>query len=183
MNDQALRWPLLLPLALVAGAALYMTAPFEPDWRLLAAVSAPPAVIWAVLRRRHGGLLALSFALLACIGLGAIAGKVRTLLMEAPVLHQEIGPVRIEGIVAEIDASERSRRIRIAPRAIEGLSPEQTPKYVRFSYKGDIPFGPGRAVQCTAILSPPPRPVVPGDYEFNRDAYFQQLGAVGFATG
>jgi competence protein ComEC len=33
------------------------------------------------------------------------------------------------------------------------------------------------------MLSPPPRPVVPGDYEFHRDAWFQQLGAVGFSTG
>ncbi len=182
-NDQALRWPLLLPLALVLGAALYMTVPFEPDWRVLAAWTMTTTGVWAVLRRRGGSNFALAAALLACVGLGGIAGEVRTRLMAAPVLRQEIGPVRIEGVIAEIDASERSRRIRIDVRAIEGLSPEQTPRYVRFSYKGDIPFSPGRAVACSAILSPPPRPVVPGDYVFHRDAYFQQLGAVGFSTG
>ncbi len=165
------------------GAALYMTASFEPDWRVVAGVTLPAVVMWAILRRRGGGWLALLFGLLACACLGALAGTVRTALVSAPVLSQEIGPVRIEGVIAEIDASERSRRIRIHVRAIEGLAPEQTPKYVRFSYKGDIPFGPGRAVACSAILSPPPRPVVPGDYEFHRDAYFQQLGAVGFSTG
>ena len=103
--------------------------------------------------------------------------------MAAPILREEIGPVRIEGVVAEIDSNERNRRIRIAVRAIEGLAPEQTPRFVRFSYRGEIPFSPGRAVACSAILSPPPRPVVPGDYVFHRDAYFQQLGGVGFATG
>ena len=172
-----------MPLALTFGAAAYMTASTEPDWPLLLGVAAPPALIWLVLRRRPGGLIALVFGLAACAGLGGIAGKVRTFLQAAPVLMQEIGPVRIEGIVAEIDASERSRRIRIAPRAIEGLTPEMTPMFVRFSYREDIDFGPGWAVACTAILSPPPRPVVPGDYAFHRDAFFQQLGAVGFATG
>jgi competence protein ComEC len=174
---------LLLPLALALGAALYMTAPFEPDWTLLTAPTLMAGAGWAGLRRRGGGWAALVFALAACAGLGAAAGKLRTTLIAAPVLKEEIGPARIEGVVAEVDASERSRRIRIHVRAIEGLTPEQTPKYVRFSYKGDIPFGPGRAVACNAILSPPPRPVVPGDYEFHRDAYFQQLGAVGFSTG
>ena len=181
-DDQALRWPLLFPFALVAGAAIYMTSPDEPGWVLLALVTAPPAVAWAFLRRGRSAL-ALACGLLACAGFGAAAGKVRTELMAAPVLHEEIGPVRIEGVIAEIDASERSRRIRIAPRAIEDLTPEDTPKYVRFSYKGELLFSPGRAVVCSAILSPPPRPVVPGDYVFHRDAWFQQLGGVGFATG
>jgi len=183
VNDQALRWPLLRPLALAFGAAFYMTAPFEPDWPVLLGVALPAGFVWLILRRRGGGLLALMFSLVACAGLGAIAGKARTASVAAPVLRQEIGPVRIEGVIAEIDASERSRRISIRTRAIEGLTPLETPKYVRFSYRGDIPFSPGRAVACHAILSPPPRPVVPGDYEFHRDAYFQQLGGVGFSTG
>ena len=183
LSDQALRWPLLLPLALMAGAAIYMTAPDEPSWLVLALATFPPAIVWALLRRRGGGFAALAFAMMAMAGLGATVGKLRTETMAAPVLGEQIGPVRIEGIVAEIDASERSRRIRLHVRAIEGLTPEQTPKYVRFSYKGDIPFDPGRAVACSAILSPPPRPVVPGDYAFHRDAWFQQLGGVGFSTG
>jgi competence protein ComEC len=183
VRDQALRWPLLLPLGLMAGAAIYMSSPEEPPWLVLAAVTLPPAFAWRLLRRKGGGFAALAFALMAMAGLGATAGKLRTELVAAPVLREEIGPVRIEGVVAEIDASERSRRVRLHVRAIEGLTPDQTPKYVRFSYKGDIPFGPGRAVACSAILSPPPRPVVPGDYAFHRDAWFQQLGAVGFSTG
>ncbi len=120
---------------------------------------------------------------MACVGVGAIAGKIRTELMTAPILKEQMGPVRIEGVIAEIDASERSRRVRIDVRAIERLTPQQTPEFVRFSYKGDMPFSPGRAVACRAILSSPPRPVVPGDYEFHRDAWFQQLGAVGFSIG
>jgi competence protein ComEC len=173
----------LLPLALAAGAAAYMAAPDEPAWELLAAAAAIPGLLWFIVRRRGGGLLALVLASLACVGIGAIAGKVRSELVAAPILKEQIGPVRVEGTIVEIDASERSRRVRIDVRAIEGLTPAQTPRYVRFSFKGELGLSPGRAVACRAILSPPPRPVVPGDYEFHRDAWFQQLGAVGFAVG
>lgn len=160
-----------------------MTAPEEPGWPLLLALTLPAILLWVFLRWKGASFIALAVAMVASVGVGAAAGKLRTQLIAAPILKEQIGPVRIEGVVAEIDASERSRRIRLDVRAIEGLPPEQTPRYVRFSYKGDMPFAPGRAVACRAILSPPPRPVVPGDYEFHRDAWFQQLGAVGFSTG
>jgi competence protein ComEC len=183
INDQGLRWPLLAPFALSAGAAAYMCAPFEPGWDLLLYATLPLLALWAAVRRRGASGLALFLGLLACVGVGAVAGKIRSGVVAAPILKEQLGPVRIEGVIAEIDASERSRRVRIDVRAIERLSPEQTPKFVRFSYRGEMPFSPGRAVACRAILSPPPRPVVPGDYEFHRDAWFQQLGAVGFSVG
>lgn len=182
-QDQALRWPLLLPLGLVAGAAVYMTAPFEPDWPVLIAPILIGLAGWLALRQRGSGMLALLMAIVACVGAGALSGKIRTLAVAVPVLKEEIGPVRIEGIIAEIDSSERSRRVRIDVRAIERLTPEATPDFIRFSFKGELEFEPGRAVVCRAILSPPPRPVVPGDYAFHRDAWFQQLGGVGFSTG
>ena len=40
---------------------------------------------------------------------------------------------------------------------------------------------PGDAVRVKATLSPPPGPALPGDYDFARAAWFQGLGAVGFA--
>ncbi|MDP3495222.1 MAG: ComEC/Rec2 family competence protein [Hyphomonadaceae bacterium] len=160
-----------------------MSAPYEPPWEWLVGGTLPVVALWGLVRRRGVSGFALLLAMLACVGVGAIAGKVRSGLVAAPILKEEMGPVRIEGIIAEIDASERSRRVRVDVRVIERLPPEQTPEFVRFSFKGEMPFGPGRAVACRAIMSPPPRPVVPGDYEFHRDAWFQQLGAVGFSTG
>ena len=182
-QDQALRWPLLLPLGMAGGAALYMTSAGEPHWELTAGAILVGLAGWLALRRRGTGMAGFMFALVAAIGIGALAAQVRTQLVAAPILREEIGPVRIEGIIAEIDSSERSRRVRIDVRAIERLTPEATPDFVRFSFKGELGFEPGRAVACRAILSPPPRPVVPGDYAFHRDAWFQQLGGVGFSTG
>src|SRR5436309_1849517 len=41
---------------------------------------------------------------------------------------------------------------------------------------------PGDAIRLKATLSPPPGPALPGDYDFARAAWFQGLGAVGYAT-
>jgi len=37
--------------------------------------------------------------------MGAIAGKVRSNLVAAPILKEQIGPVRVEGTIVEIDAA------------------------------------------------------------------------------
>ena len=42
---------------------------------------------------------------------------------------------------------------------------------------------PGRGARCRAVLGPPSGPLAPGGYDFARRAYFEQLGATGFAFG
>lgn len=183
LGAQILRLPLLLPLALAAGAAIYFEAQVEPAWiPLIGAVCGFSAV--AYWGWTNGRQALFWFAALGMVAvLGALVAKTRTEMIAAPVLSEQIGPVQIEGRLVEIDANDRNRRLRLHVRAIEGLSPAQTPEFVRFSYRYPIPFTPGRALSCSAILSPPPRPSVHGDYAFHRDAWFEQLGAVGFATG
>ncbi|MEZ5939118.1 MAG: ComEC/Rec2 family competence protein [Hyphomonadaceae bacterium] len=165
------------------GAAAYLSVPWEPPlWAVLAATAiAGSASVLA--RPRGSGLAAFALGLLAMCSLGTLAGKVRSIVAEAPVLTREVGPVRVEGRIAEIDASDRSRRLRVRVHAIEGLGRSQTPKFVRFSVKDADRWGVGETISCRVILAPPPRPVVPGDYAFHREAYFQQLGGVGFALG
>ncbi len=42
---------------------------------------------------------------------------------------------------------------------------------------------PGHWVHMLAVLMPPPAPAVPGGYDFGRWAYYQGIGAVGYAYG
>src|SRR5215468_6502067 len=41
----------------------------------------------------------------------------------------------------------------------------------------------GEAVALKATLRPPPGPVAPHDFDFARAAWFDRLGATGYATG
>ena len=55
---------------------------------------------------------------------------------------------------------------------------------VRVSFRDDEGLlVPGARVGFKAVLLPPPAPAAPGDYDFGRAAYFEGLGAVGYAYG
>ncbi|MGE3928542.1 MAG: ComEC/Rec2 family competence protein [Hyphomonadaceae bacterium] len=192
MAAQRDRWILWLSVAMTAGAALWLTAARDPPlWAGPAALAAglicaialalwpspSPSGVAVLTRRIAAGL----FALAAAAGLGASAAQVRAFSVAQPTLAASDAPIAVEGWVAEVDASERGPRLRLLVRAIEGAA--AAPRYVRFSTPAAGLLTPGRAARCYGVLGPPAAPLSPGGYDFARRAYFEQLGATGFAYG
>ncbi len=186
------RWILWLAPALIAGAAVWLTLPADPPLWLgptlflangcaawsLAAWPGARADGWGVSLRRIGsGLLALVAA--AC--LGASAAQFRTSRLVAPPVESGEAPVLVEGWVLANDASDTGPRLRLLVRAIEGAS--AVPRYVRVAVSDAGVLTPGRGARCRAVLGPPSGPLAPGGYDFARRAFFEQLGATGFAFG
>lgn len=98
-----------------------------------------------------------------------------------PVLLDERFGVELEAEVLAVEplpARERSRLL-LSPRS--QLPAEMI---LRVSVR-DLPkgVGPGARVRLSAGLSPPPGPIVPGGYHFARRAWFEGIGATGFAMG
>lgn len=178
-----LRMPLFAPIGLAAGAAYYLTALTEPSWSVLAAALAAALVLYAVALVAGRSLLAILFLSFAMAPAGAAVAKARAHYVAAPVLSAQLGPVRVEGALVEIDSNDNNARLRLDVDAISDLPRTQTPKFVRFSYRYPIDLKPGRRLSCPVILLPPPGPVLAGDYAFDRDAWFERLGAVGYAVG
>ena len=90
--------------------------------------------------------------------------------------------MRVEGWVVANDASDNGPRLRLLVRSIEGVA--EPPRYVRVSVSeaGLLTRRPRRdaAAPCSARR---PGPMAPGAYDFARRAYFERLGATGFAFG
>lgn len=186
------RWILWLPPAMIAGAAVWLSAPSDPPWwigpllfvlGLAAAIgfaawpSPTPTGFGVTLRRILAGLC----AALAAAGLGVSAAHLRGLsVAQAPYVAAGT-PVAIEGWVVSNDASDSGPRLRLLVRAIEGV--EAPPRYVRVSVSEAGLLTAGRAARCRAIIGPPSGPMAPGGYDFARRAYFERLGATGFAFG
>lgn len=181
-----------LPVAMIAGAALWLTAPSEPPRGLapalltaglagaIAAAWWPSSEIagWGVALRR---VCAAVCALAAAGGLGALAAQIRTgAVAEAPVQVSE-EPVAIEGWVAAIESSDRGPRLRLLVRSIDGAA--SPTRYVRVAVPPAGVLTPGRAATCRAVLQRPSGPMAPGAYDFARRAYFERLSATGFAYG
>jgi competence protein ComEC len=186
------RWILWLPVAMIAGAALWLLAPIEPAWwagpgMLVLGVAAALALAvwpsadfqgWAIAVRRA---LAALCALAAALGLGAAAAHIRALTVAQPALAVSEAPRSIEGWVVANDASDNGPRLRLLVRAIEGAN--APPRYVRVSVSEAGLLTPGRSAHCYGVLGQPSGPMAPGGYDFARRAFFERLGATGFAYG
>lgn len=172
-----------LPVCLGLGIALYFALNREPSWSFLGgalALAATSAVAW-----RIGPPALRPFALaLALTALGLLLATARAHLVQSPVLgFRYYGPV--EGRVLLIDRSASDQlRLTLDQIVMERTSPTRTPARVRITVGGDqghVAFEPGQRVMMTAFLSAPEGPVEPGGFDFQRMAWFLQLGAVGFS--
>jgi len=170
-----------MPVAYAAGIGIYYSLGEEPTrlaWGLVAAALAAGLLLAARVPLNAPLLLAL---LAALAGLG-VAG-LRTAYVAEPVLgFRYHGP--IEGRIVGIDRSRSDKpRLTLDRVVLREVPPARTPARVRVSLHGDqrwlVPE-PGLTVGLTGHLSPPEGPVEPGGFDFQRQAFFDRLGAVGY---
>ncbi|MDB5740615.1 MAG: internalization-related competence protein ComEC/Rec2, partial [Alphaproteobacteria bacterium] len=173
------RWPLWLPVALGAGAALYFALSFEPSttfgWAVLA-MAAVAALIAAF------GLGRVPLALTAALLLGFGLAKGRETRIATPVLDHAL----IAHLTARIAALEpREHGVRLVLETVRSgaFVSGQTPRRVRVALRSGGDLHPGDWVSLTAKLDTPPAPVEPGAADIGRSLYFQSIGATGFGYG
>ncbi|EBA11704.1 ComEC/Rec2 family competence protein [Roseobacter sp. CCS2] len=171
-----------VPVCLGIGVGTYFSLGSEPD--LLVMVSMGIGVFVALICAR---MLPTAFApLLVAVALilaGITVAKYRVTAVEAPILNfRYYGP--IEGRVVNIDRSASDAvRLTLDRVVLARMAPDRTPGRVRVSLHGDQPlqsFTPGDVLILTGHLSPPAGPAEPGGFDFQRHAWFLQLGAVGY---
>src|SRR5690606_1273361 len=76
------------------------------------------------------------------------------------------------------------QRVVLEDVVIEGVAPDDTPLRVRIRIaKRDVVIGPGERIDLLAELGPTSPPVMPGGFDFQRQAFFRSIGAQGFAYG
>lgn len=164
-----------------AGIALWLVLAEPSAWIAAALCLAGFLLLGLVAGGRLGWSLAL-FSLAMLLGLGLIWWR------SHDVAAPRLAEVRIVAFEAKVLKAERlaakdSLRLTLAP-----ADPSLPPK-VRVSLplkEGDA-FGPrlgeGAVIHLRARLTPPMAMVLPGSYDFARDAWFKGLGATGRTLG
>ncbi|MBY9067589.1 ComEC family competence protein [Hyphomonas sp. WL0036] len=175
---------MLLAFAMCGGAAVYLSVPFEPTLTETIGLFSGGAILIVLVRRFHSSntVYASVIALFGVV-LGYSAGALRARLVDAPIIERETRPVMLEGWVANIESGQKGPRLKINVHSIAGFPHDALPKTVRVTHRARIEVSSGRFVRCWVVLRPPPSPTISGDYDFRRQAYFQQLGAVGYVQG
>jgi competence protein ComEC len=180
-REIAERRPFLwLPAAAGAGVVLYLSADREPVlWLPALAAVAFAALAW--LARAKRGAFAL-FVALAALSAGFVAAGWKSARVAAPVLDR-IRVTTVAGFIEQMDYRQQGARFVMRLASAEGLSPEQMPRRIRLTDRYRPPAEAGAFVKLKARLLPPARAALPGGYDFARDAYFAELGAVGNVLG
>ncbi|MEQ8967204.1 MAG: ComEC/Rec2 family competence protein [Azospirillaceae bacterium] len=175
------RWSLWLPVAFGAGVALFFALPADPPvWAGPTALAHAAAGL--ALARRYGRAGPVFVALVA-LAAGFGAAQWRTARVDAPLLRGEVGPVTVEGRVVALDRRPDGVRITLDRLVLDRLAPEERPRRVRVKLtEGEVP-PTGARVTVPAVLLGPSGPAAPGAFDFRRRAYFEGLGAVGYALG
>jgi competence protein ComEC len=174
------RFFLWIPVAAMAGVALNFAADSEPVLWLPAAMAALFAVLaWASRARPlMRGLLIGAAALSA----GFLSTGLRTARVETPMLDH-IRIVKLQGFVEEVDFRPVGARLVLAVVDHGDMPADLAPRRVRVTTRKTPNVSAGDYVALQARLLPPSRAVLPGGYDFARDAYFAGVGAVGSTLG
>ena len=175
------RWTLWLPAGLGLGIGLYFALPAEPPpW--LGALALVAALTFGVLRRRRPAFLILAIAV-GAIALGFTAATLRTASVAETALGRRIGPIELRGRVAHVDMLPDASRIVLDRLEIDGAGPAKIPARVRIRVRGAATgLRPGQYIAVKAVLLPPPGPVAPGAFDFQRYLFFRGISAVGYAV-
>ena len=171
-----------VPVCLAIGIGAYFSIRFEPtapQWIALACVILAGLVGARMAHENHRPLV-MALVIVAC---GFSLAGARAHLVHEPVLsYRYYGP--ITGRIVSIDrSSSNAVRITLDRVQLHRIAPHKMPRFVRVSLHGEQGFAtlaPGMVVATTGHLSPPNGPVEPGGYDFQRQAWFQRLGGVGY---
>ncbi len=177
------RWLLWLPVAFGLGISLFFLMDSDPAWWF--ALPLLGVVVLALFLLRAQLAISYSLVLLLAFGLGFGAAQLRTALVAAPLLTERVGPTEVRGTLLQLERRKADTRLLIKPSSIAGLERTQLPAKVRLHVAGrkELALRPGDRVTLRATLLPPPPPVIPGGYDFGRQAFYRQIGASGFVLG
>ena len=171
---------LWLPVAAGAGVILYFAADREPSLAYAGLLTGCAVVIAFALRRFRGPF---AFALvLAFLSIGFLCATLRTYLVSAPVIDR-VRVLKLTGTIEEMDLRRIGARFVLRIAKAEGLAPDEAPFRVRLTLRETPHVEAGAFVSLTARLLPPAKLVLPGGYDFARDAFFARIGGVGSVLG
>lgn len=178
--EERQRWILWLPVGIGTGVAVYFQLPFEPPrWPLAFALAI--AALTAILGRNRWWLLWPALAI-AVMAIGMMLGAWRSEQVAAPVLMRDLGPISVEGRLVEVEPLPSGARLTLDGLQFARTARHDLPPRIRVVVRQDLDGAEvGDRVRLVVRLSPPRGPAAPGAYDFQRDAWFQRLGGIGFS--
>lgn len=182
LDRERQRFFLWSPVALGGGIALYFSLRTEPELWLVFVPLAAALILQRLIAR--GTLAAAIMTAMVLASAGFAIAKVRVEAVRAPVLEKPMRNVVMAGTVIRVEPRPpRGARITINVSELGNLEANARPRTARVRVlANDLKIQPGDRVRLMASLAPPAKPALPGAFDFARTAWFEGLGAVGYAV-
>lgn len=185
-KDRMFLWT---PVPLGLGILIYFSLQNEPPLRagFLLMLLAGCLLLFVYRResRERGtiGMLSLCGIALLLIASGFMVAQAHVIYGDAHLLAKPIKFADLEGAVRDVEALDTPDTYRVMLRdvTIKELATVETPRSLRLKIKAKTMPRVGDRVLALAALNPPSPPVAPGAFDFQRHAFFEDIGAVGFA--
>lgn len=173
------------PVCFAAGVLLYFLPGQEPAlWQAAVLFILGTLIVAVSLLQRFESARPVFFAMALCAaGYAAIGFQVHHL--STPLLLERLGPVMVEGQVERISPGKKgSLRVMIRDVTLDMVpSRGAAPVRVRLTSRHADSLAVGSRISIRAMLMPPSGPVLPGGFDFQKMAFFQGFGAVGYTIG
>jgi competence protein ComEC len=164
-------------LFLIAGNWTYFQQDNEPSKAFTLILALIAAVLMS--KRRNFALFLVGITLL-----GFCATKFREEMVATPMLRGPTNGVIVGGYVADYaNKAAGARELVVAVEETTGIPEGEQPKRIRIFAPDTRDLQIGDYITFEAYLSPLPRPVEPGSFDYGRMLYFQSIGAGGRMIG
>lgn len=178
-NDRLFLW---VPVFFGTGVGVYFSLVSEPSVLVVFSVLAAAFAVFFLFSQSDTGKV-LATAMLLC-AFGLADAKLRSVLVDAPVLQAKTRVVALKGWLEKIEPKVgHGQRLTIRPVAIERIDEMKLP--YRVSIQNNVKGGTftlGEGIVVKAVLNPLGEPARPGGFDFARKAYFKRIGAVGYTV-
>jgi competence protein ComEC len=191
--EEYARWPLWWPVGMASGILVYFQLSDEPSvlltYSLFILSFSFLGGLYYFLRNKsvltESPLLFIVYALLS-IMTGFTVAKVRTDLLATPLLNEKVPSIEVTGTLDEVEhpdlKHENKRRIVLSNLSYQPPIDSRIvyPTKVRLNTASTkLDAEPGDEISCQVSLLPISPPVSLQSYDFQRQAYFNGIGAVG----
>lgn len=169
------------PVFMGAGIAVYFSLPDEPQLSAVVTLSAVSGALTALAWRYRWRIPAL---LVSMTLVGFLAATLRTDTTAAPRLEKPLRAMSITATVDQVFPGAHKTRVILTDVIGPRLDVATTPARLRITVRPPAnDLAVGNQIRAIVSLRPPPPPIMPQAYDFQRQAYFDGIGAYGFTLG
>ncbi len=164
-----------IPVMMALGIGIFFGLSFDPNILHIAALTLISFSISILLRLQSTRIIAIA---LLSILVGIIASYIRIELCDHTILEHELDKVEVNGIIHEISYQDSKSKLFLSDIEIEGE--DAAPTYISVSTRASTnELKLGDRITFKANLMPPPKPTLPGGFNYAFYAYFKKIGALG----